>query len=105
MKLCSGCHRREATHGYQKCAPCRARNNRSARAYYARNQALWPEPTRTRALKLLSTFVMSPRELSCALDIPINHASTILLRLWQRRICERWPYTDRSYRYRLRDAA
>ena len=105
MRLCSGCHRREAPPGYQKCKPCRARNNRAARAYYARNFAPEPEPTRARALKLLSTFVLSPRELSCALDISTNHASLVLIRLWEHGICERWPYTDRSYRYRLRNAA
>ena len=102
MRLCAHCHRREATPGYQKCAPCRANNNRAARAYYAREHERWPEPTRTRTLKLLTTFLLSPRELSCALDISVNHASIVLLRLWQQGICERWPYTDRSYRYRLR---
>lgn len=105
MNLCSHCHRREAKAGRKKCGECLAMNNRASRAYYARHQTLWPEPTRRRVLTLLSAFVMSPRELSSALDIPINHASTVLHRLWQSGQCERWPYTDRSYRYRLRDAA
>lgn len=105
MRMCTHCRRRAADAGYQKCAPCRERNNRSARAYYARNFVYAPEPTRKRTLKLLSMFVLSPRELSCALDISIAHASTTLLRLWQNGRCERWPHTDRSYRYRLRDAA
>lgn len=65
---------------------------------------LTPRPIRERALVLLSTFVLTPRELSSALDISTVHASTLLLRLWERGQCERWPYRDRSYRYRLRDA-
>lgn len=105
MNLCTHCHRRAADAHYRKCAPCRERNNRAARAYYARKFVFGPEPIRTRTLKLLTTFVLSPRELSCALDISITHASTTLLRLWQSGTCERWPYTDRSYRYRLRQAA
>jgi hypothetical protein len=65
--------------------------------------AIHPEVPRARALKLLTTFLLSPRELSCALDISVTHASVILLRLWEDGRCERWPYRDRSYRYRLRD--
>lgn len=57
---------------------------------------------RDRAVTLLGTFTLTPRELSSALDISITHASNILRRLWERGVCERWPYRDRSYRYRLR---
>lgn len=105
MRLCSGCHRREADHGYQKCTPCRERNNQAQRAYYARQHTMHPEPTRSRALTLLTTFVMTPRDLSCALDIPTAHASVVLYRLWQQGKCERWPHRGNAYRYRLRDAA
>lgn len=105
MNLCSHCHRRPADEGYRKCAQCRANNNRAARAYYARTFVYSPEPTRKRAIKLLTTFVMTPRDLSCALDIPVPHASGVLLRLWKQGVCERWPYSDRSYRYRLRQSA
>lgn len=101
MRLCANCHRRPSRAADQSyCQPC----------YRAYRQA-WTPPAdgqvqmRRRALTLLTAFVMSPRELSCALDISVNHASTILHRLWQSGACERWPYTDRSYRYRLREAA
>lgn len=65
---------------------------------------LWPPPISERTRTLLTTFVLTPRELSSALDISIAHASNMLRQLWQRGVCERWPYRDRSYRYRLRDA-
>lgn len=101
VKLCANCHRR----------PNRAANQSYCRACYRAYRRTWQPPAtgkaiepRARALKLLSTFVMSPRELSCALDVSVNHASIVLLRLWQQGLCERWPYTDRSYRYRLREA-
>lgn len=64
---------------------------------------LMPPPMRSRALTLLTTFILTPRELSSALDISISHASTLLKRLWQQGRCERWPYRDRSYRYQLRE--
>ena len=102
-QLCNHCHRREAKTGRRKCEPCLAHNNKASRAYYARHHAMYPEPTRSRALKFLSMFIMTPRDLSCALDIPINHASTVLHRLWEQGRCERWPYTDRSYRYRVKE--
>jgi len=105
MRLCSHCHRREAEGHYRKCEPCRDQNNRAARAYYARHHQRWPPTPYDQALVLLTTFVMTPRELSCALDISIAHASNTLRRLWEKGHCVRWPYRDRSYRYRLRDAA
>lgn len=52
-----------------------------------------------RTLKLLTTFILTPRELSCALDISTMAASTLLNRLWQQGRCQRWPHRDRSYRY------
>lgn len=58
---------------------------------------------RRRTLTLLTTFLLTPRDLSCALDISTLHASNMLRRLWEQGHCERWPYRDRSYRYRLRD--
>lgn len=64
-----------------------------------------PRPMRERALRLLTMFILTPRELSSALDISVIHASVILHRLWERGTCERWPYRDRSYRYRLREGA
>lgn len=101
MKLCANCHRR----------PNRAANQSYCLVCYREYRRTWQPPAtskaiepRARALRLLSTFVMSPRELSCALDVSVNHASIVLLRLWQQGLCERWPYTDRSYRYRLREA-
>jgi hypothetical protein len=63
-----------------------------------------PPSISARTRTLLTTFVLTPRELSCALDIPVAHASVTLIHLWQRGVVERWPYRDRSYRYRLRDA-
>lgn len=101
MSLCTHCHRRAADPGYRTCGACRARNNRAARAYYARTFVRYPPPTRKRALTLLTTFILSPRELSCALNISVYHASNILRQLWEQGMCERWPYTDRSYRYRM----
>lgn len=60
-----------------------------------------PRSPRARALTLLTTFVLTPRELSCALGISVYHASLTLRRLWEQGYCERWPYRDRSYRYRV----
>lgn len=101
MKLCATCHRR----------PNRAANQSYCRECYRAYRRHWQPPAtgkdiepRARALKLLSTFLLSPRELSCHLGTSVNTASIVLLRLWQQGICERWPYGDRSYRYRLRDA-
>lgn len=54
---------------------------------------------RTRTLTLLSTFILTPRELACALDITTMHASTVLNRLWRDGHCWRWPHYARSYRY------
>lgn len=100
MKLCAMCHR----------LPSRAPDQSYCQPCYRAYRRAWVPPAddgsmipRRRALKLLSAFVMTPRELSCALDISVNHASTILHRLWHQGRCERWPYRDRSYRYRLRD--
>jgi hypothetical protein len=99
MRLCASCHRR----------PSRAAKQSYCRSCYREYRRTWQPPAdtkdahpRARALKLLTTFLLSPRELSCALDVSVNHASIVLLRLWQQGMCERWPYGDRSYRYRLR---
>ena len=65
--------------------------------------AIHPAAPRARALKLLGTFVLTPRELSSALGISVYHASITLRRLWEQGYCARWPYRDRSYRYALKD--
>jgi hypothetical protein len=67
--------------------------------------AIHPDAPRARALTLLTMFILTPRELSAALDISIYHASLTLRRLWEQGHCERWPYRDRSYRYRIKEAA
>jgi hypothetical protein len=69
------------------------------RGPYVKNTEMPP----ARALKLLTTFILTPRELSCALDISIYHASMTLQNLWREGYCIRWPYRDRSYRYALKE--
>jgi DNA-binding MarR family transcriptional regulator len=59
-----------------------------------------PPPMRKRALTLLTTFILTSRELSSALDISVTHASNILRRLWERGICERYARSGHAFRYR-----
>ena len=110
MRLCTGCHRQEAPPGYQKCAACRAQNNRAQRAYYARHHQLYPAPTRARALRMLSMPILSPGELADAIGISCQHAGIVLRRLEQRGICRRFvagrQWNGRpKLRYQLRDDA
>lgn len=102
MKLCAMCRR----------LPRRAPDQSYCRGCYRAYKRTWQPPAgdksaqpRARALRLLTTFLLSPRELSCHLGISTNHASLVLIRLWEQGICERWPHTYHSFRYRLRDAA
>lgn len=101
---CTLCKKQPAIPGYKRCGWCRAQQNRAQRRYYAKANALYPEPVRIDALRLLSMFVLTSRELARALDISTNHASCILHRLWEQGRCERWPYQERMYRYQLREA-
>lgn len=99
---CEQCAQLRTEGGYRRCERHRAYFRLKMRQRRAAQPSLLPRPMRERALTLLSTFILTPAELSCALDITLAHASMLLRRLWKTQQCERWPHGAGTYRYALR---
>lgn len=79
-----------------------APSQREKRRPHGLRYRISPASTRAQALRLLTTFLLTPQQLAFALNISSSHAYVLLRRLWRDGTCSR--SCDRlGMRYRLRE--